>query len=469
MSSNYKKNTLGSAAKTLIMLVLATGSSIAMSYLGVGKESIIMVFLLGVLFSSVLTGSYFWGILNSILSLMAFNFLFTVPIYTFHIYSSNDIILLMFFLITAVVSGTVTSKLQQQIEISLKNENTAKILHQISSGFLPVSGQKSIMHQGISFIKDYTGFDSIIELENKEIYNAYDVLPTGNHLSFEIKSGTVKLGNLLVYNKNQAFDEQIELIIQAVSTQLGIALDRESLYIEREKIRVAMEKEHLRSTLLRSVAHDLRSPLTALSGAANLLADNYETLTFDERKTLVLGMSEEITWLTGLVENILNMTRINDSQLLIHKEFEVIDDVVSEAVSHISRLLNDRNLIVELPKQVIMVPVDGKLIVQVLINLLENAIRHTTSQSKISLEIKEERDFLKIIVADTGEGIAENIKENLFDKFVTLERNVTDGKKGIGLGLAICKAIVEAHGGEIFTESNVPKGSRFIFTLPLEG
>ncbi|QSX09671.1 DUF4118 domain-containing protein [Alkalibacter rhizosphaerae] len=439
-----------------------------MHLLGVGKESIIMVYLLGVLFTSVLTGSYKWGILHSFTSLMILNFLFTEPRFTFIIYSSNDIILLVFFLITAVVSGTVTSKLQKQIEISERNEATTKILYQTASGFLPVSGKKSIIHQGMIFIKEFAGFDSAVCLEEDATYCFEAPKNEHSYLSYPIESNQLRLGELRIFNENRQPDPQSELIVQAVATQLAIALDREHLYMEREEIRIAMEREHLRSTLLRSVAHDLRTPLTGLSGAANLLADNYETLSYEERQKLAMDMSEEIIWLTNLVENILNMTRISDAQLLLHKEEEVIDDIVSQALSHISRLLKDRPFTVHLPDEVVMVQADGKLLVQVLINLLENAIRHTDPNSSISLEVVKMDHTLKISVCDTGSGIDPNIKTKIFEKFVTLDRSISDGKRGIGLGLAICKAIVDAHGGTIVARDNEPAGTCMILTLPLE-
>ena len=260
---------------------------------------------------------------------------------------------------------------------------------------------------------------------------------------------------------------QTDLIIQAVVTQLGIALDREKLYSEQGNIRLAMEQERLRATLLRSIAHDLRSPLTALSGAGNLLADDYDNLTDDMRKKLAVDISEEIAWLISLVENILNMTRINESQLMLHKDDEVIDDVVSEAIVHVDRLLKDRKFSVTLPDEVVTVQMDGRLIVQVLINLLENAIRHTPPDSDISLTVSAQSEKISVAVVDTGDGIDERIAASLFDRFVTLSKAVSDGRRGMGLGLAICKAIIEAHGGTIAAEVNKPKGTRIVFTLPV--
>jgi len=378
--------------------------------------------------------------------------------------------LLAFFLVTAVVSGIVTSRLQQQMELAAKNERTARKLYQISSGFLSVSGKRNIALRGISYIREYTGCESIVKLiKGDEVYQSTDQELKEPYIEYQVKSSAGQLGVINVFANRKKLGDQNDLIIQAVATQLGIALDREQLHSEQENIRLAMERERLRSTLLRSVAHDLRSPLTGLSGAGNLLADNYDNLADDERKKLAVDISEEITWLIDLVENILNMTRINESQLVIKKEHEVVDDVVSEAISHLSRLLSERRFIADLPEEVIMVPMDGRLIVRVIINLLENALRHTPPEAEIRLHVAALPDKIEISVSDTGRGIDEGVKDNLFDKFVTLDKAVTDGSRGIGLGLAICKAIVEAHGGTIYAESNKPRGAVFTFTLPMEG
>lgn len=467
MSTNGISRNRINGIKTLLIFCISSAASVTISYLGIGKESIIMVFLLGVLFSTVLTSSYVWGVVSSIASLMLVNYLFTEPRFTLVIYDSNDIILLAFFLITAGVSGKITSRLQQQIQLTEKNERTTQVLYKIAAGFLPISGKKSIINRGVSFVDEYTGYSCNITLiDDDQIYGK----PI-NELSccdFNIVSNTGKLGVLSVLGMKKVEDGQSEIIIQAIATQMGIALEREQLNTEREKIKVAMEREQLRATLLRSVSHDLRSPLTALSGAGNLLYDKYYNLSDEERRNLAGDISEEIAWLTNLVENILNMTRINESQLLLKKDEEVIDDVVSEAVAHTRRIIKDRKFSITLPEEVIALPMDGKLIVQVLINLLENAVRHTPEGSEISLDVAKKGNQLEVTVADTGEGIDSSIEDRVFDRFVTLETGITDGKKGIGLGLTICKAIIEAHGGIIFTEPNIPTGSRFIFRLPLE-
>lgn len=455
--------------KTLILFAFTSGSSVLVSLMGVGKESVIMVFLLGVLFTTVITSSYQFGIITSFASLMTFNFLFTEPRFTFVIYHRNDIVLLLFFLVTAMVSGVVTSRLQQQKELAAKNERTARILYNIVSGFLSVTGKRNIIRRGISYLSEYTGCDAVIQLEgDEETYYDEQIEEKRLHHVYSLNSSTGILGHLSIYNDKGPVDEQTELIIQAVATQLGIALDKELLYTKQERTRLAMESERLRATLLRTVAHDLRSPLTALLGAGNLLADKYSELSDEERQKLATDISEEIVWLTNLVENILDMTRINESRLVIDKEKEVVDDVVSEAITHLERLLKKRDFSVHLPEKVIMVPMDGRLIVRVLINLLENAVLHTHNDASLDLTVFQEESKVVFRISDTGEGMDEACYHNLFTKFTPVDKKIIDGKRGLGLGLSNCKVLVEAHGGSIWAEPNHPNGSVFIFTLPLD-
>jgi two-component system sensor histidine kinase KdpD len=249
---------------------------------------------------------------------------------------------------------------------------------------------------------------------------------------------------------------------------MGIALDREVASREREDIRIAMESERMRNNLLRAVAHDLRSPLTALTGASRLLAEKLEELDREEQKRLATDISEEMIWLANLVENILNMTRIRENKFNLSLEDELVDDVVNEALSHVSGILKGRKFTVSLPDEVVLLPMDGKLVAQVLINLLDNAVRHTPADSEISLRVSVNDKDAVFEVRDTGNGIDESVRDTLFDGFVTYDSGVTDGKRGMGLGLAICKAGVEGHGGRI-TAKNTERGASFVFTLPLKG
>lgn len=446
--------TIKNGIKTAAVIALAIDCGLLISGFGIDNENVIMVFLLSVLFTAVLTSSREWAIAAALISAMLFNYLFTQPRYSFLIYDTNDLMLLLFFVVTGMVSGTVASRLQQEMKLASESERTTKIMYSIASDFLSASGKDSVIKKATKLVGEYAGLDS-------EIYLDANIAKQG----YAIRSRFGTLGTLVVHGGKP--DRQQYLIIQAVCTQLGIALERESLVADREKIRIAMEREQQRGMFLRSIAHDLRSPLTALSGAGNLLADNYDRLTDIERRKLASDISEEIVWLTDLVENILNMTRINEQKLALHKQDEVIDDVIGEAVKHTERLLHGRRVQVKLPDEVVAVPMDGKLIAQVIINLLENAARHTPENSEITLAAKA-KENLTVSIADTGDGVPEAVRGNLFERFVTQDEDVVDGRRGLGLGLAICKAIIEAHGGTIYLEDNAPKGSIFTFTLPME-
>jgi two-component system, OmpR family, sensor histidine kinase KdpD len=466
--SKYK-NTLKSVMTVIMLLTVVSAGSLLGHYFGVGNESIIMLYLLAVLFATVLSKSYIFGIITAVMGVMMFNYLFTEPRFTFFINSSNDIMLLLFFLVTAVVAGSIMSRLQKQMNISSRNEMTARLLHVVSGGFLHVTGINNILMRGISYIYEYSGCIAEIELINGELFSDSSKVSDKSFFNEYIINGTsAVLGKMKIFNVSDTVREIHEMLFITVATQTGIALDREYTYNERENIRIAMEHEKLRSILLRAVAHDLRSPLTALTGASSVLAESFDRLSADEQKALAVDINEEMIWLANLVENILNMTRINESQLVISKEFEVVDDVVGEAVTHMKKLLVNRKFTVLLPSDVIALPMDGKLVVQVIINLLGNAVKHTPIDAEIALSVSMDKDNAIFSVADTGNGEIDTIKYELFRENIRSKPASSDGRHGMGLGLAICRAIIEGHGGKIWVESNYPQGVKFIFTIPIE-
>lgn len=442
--------------KMLLVMIISTACSTVIEQLGVGNESIVMVFLLGVLFSAVLTCSRSWAATAAVLSTLVFNLLFTEPRYTLHVYNASDLILLGFFLVTAIVAGTITSRLQTQMKLAGSNEKTAQTMYKIASGFLSASGTNSVIKKGKDMVHEYIGIDGYVLLGERTVGGVHE---------YPIVGASGIQGKLVL---DEEPEPQKVLMIQALCTQLGIALEREKLVKEREEISIAMERERQRSMLLRSIAHDLRSPLTALSGSGSLLADNYEVLTDGERKKLACNVSEETVWLIDLVENILGMTRITEDKLVLNKQDEVIDDIVEEAVKHTERLFKENKLQVTLPDEILTAPMDGKLIAQVIINLLENAVCHTPQGTDVALSVCENNGSIAVSVADNGEGVPYKIKAKLFEKFATQNEDIVDGKMGLGLGLAICKTIVEAHGGTISYADNIPHGSVFTFMIPME-
>ena len=455
----------------MLLVLISTVISVFMSNFGIDKESIIMVYLVGVLIVTVVTKGYIYGAVASVLSVLMFNYLFTVPIHTFMIYNPSDVSLLLFFFIASLISSSLTSRFQEQLVIAEEKKHTACLLYEITNSFLNITGKNNIIMQGIKYIYYHTGYASEVELiDDNEIYRDNMVeIDKSNTMVMELDIHRLKkkIGTIKIFYKSNDIKLDSELLIKMVVTQMGITLDREFIYNERENIRIKMEREHLRSNLLRGISHDLRTPLTAIVGASGVILEDVDKLDLESIKKLVKDINEESLWLNNLVENILNMTRIGEGKMVIQKQDEVVDDIIDEALRHISGLINNRNIDVSFPDEVISVPMDGKLIVQVLINLLDNAIKHTKENEEIHLNVFTKDSNIVFEVADEGCGIDEKIKDSLFKSFVTSGSKVIDGKRGMGLGLAICKAIVNAHGGEITAENRDGKGAVFKFTLPL--
>jgi len=457
--------------KLILLVIFSTILSLFLQNFGVGKESIIMVFLVSVLVATVVTRGYFYGIIASVISVFIFNYFFTVPVHTFITYNPNDVILMIAFLGASLILGTMTNLFQQQLLIAKQNEHTARLLYKVTNSFLNITGQKNIILQGIKYIYQNTNYNSRVSLlDYSEIYtDECREFTTENMDSKEIpiQGLTKQLGIIeVIYDKNN-FSLEHDLLIKTVITQMGLSLDREFMYNEREKIRVAMEREKTRSNLLRAISHDLRTPLTGIVGASGVIVDNIEQLDKSSISKLATDINDEALWLNKLVENILNMTRIDEGQFVMNKTYEVVDDIVYEAMDHISSLGKTRLISVSIPDEVVTLFIDGKLIVQVLINLLDNALHHTQDYCHIFLRVYTQGDYAIFEVADDGDGIDKSIEKSLFDSFVTFTNKIIDGKRGIGVGLSICKTIIEAHNGTITARESPEGGALFQFTLPL--
>lgn len=250
----------------------------------------------------------------------------------------------------------------------------------------------------------------------------------------------------------------VAIFISALTTQIK----------HQEQMRLDVEKEKVRSNLLRAISHDIRTPLTSIAGAAAGIIDNKDKLSEEQKIELLSNIKEESVWMIRMVENLLSITRINDEQASLSTVDELVEDVISSAVVKFSKRFPDTDISVDIPKEMLLVPMDSILIEQVLINLMENAIAHGITTTKLCLTVKTTEDSAVFSVEDNGQGIDEHLLPDIFQGMLnTQSGRSSDNKRNMGMGLSVCQAIITAHHGTMKAE-NVPNGgAKISFSLPL--
>ena len=251
----------------------------------------------------------------------------------------------------------------------------------------------------------------------------------------------------------------VAIMTGALTTQLKV----------QEKIWSEMEHERMRGNLLRAVSHDLRTPLTSIYGATSAILENYDALTKEQRLKLTQEVREDAQWLIRMVENLLSVTRIDDGTVQIRKTPTVLEELVDTVLVKFRKHYPDQEVIVRIPEEFIMIPMDAMLIQQVLINILENAVNHAAGMTELILEVKRADKRVIFSVLDNGSGIPDDRQKVLFNGYLGREEQPADGTRhNMGIGLSVCSAIIKAHGSEIASYNRPTGGAAFVFSLEME-
>lgn len=258
------------------------------------------------------------------------------------------------------------------------------------------------------------------------------------------------------------FTLAISIMVSALTTRMK---EQTEVLLEREKLLMDAEKEKMRANLLRSISHDLRTPLTGIIGNSTTYIDNEKTLDDAEKLQLVEHIREDSNWLLNMVENLLSVTRINQQSMKIATSMESVEEMVSEALIRFHKRLPDAAVTVQVPEEFLMIPMDAMLIEQVIINLLENAIVHSGSKLPVELIVSHNGTQVIFRVKDYGIGIPPDKLNTIFDGSCYVPDSSSDSHRGMGIGLSICKTIITAHSGQI-TAANHEAGCEFTFILP---
>lgn len=495
----FKKTNALSIVKDLAIslgvIIVTSLIGLFFAHLGFSEANIITLYILGVLITSIVTSSKLaWGF-SSVASVLIFNFLFTKPRFSLMAYGDGYPITFAIMFVASLITGSLASKMHNQTKQSSQAAYRTKILFDANRLLQRASDDEEVLKITAEQLKKLLNREIVIFKQNKDtlqtlVYALDDSFQMGekelniatsiliNH-SYDYKDAQLRCdyyllktqlrtyGIVAVYKNEKEIDSFENSIILSLVGECALALENLFNAKEKELAAVLAENEQLRANLLRAISHDLRTPLTAISGNASNLISNASS--FDEQTKLSIynDIYNDSMWLINLVENLLSITRLEEGRMNLNFTAELIDEVVAEAVKHVHMRQGGQKITVVHKDEFLLAKMDTRLIIQVIINILDNAIKYTPKDSMITITTEKQKDKAIISIADNGAGIPDELKERVFDMFYTGANKLADSRRSIGLGLALCKSIISVHGGEIFVKDNVPSGAIFTFTLPI--
>lgn len=493
---NRTQKHIKDALVTLSLVALPTIVGFLFSDLRGYETNITILYILSVLLTARFTDGYFYGIAAAMLSFLTFNWCFTEPYFSLKINDPTLLLTVVTMTITATITSALTSKVKQTAAEARQREAESSLLYQMTNHLTDAeTGDQiaSIVAETVSgvlschaaflcfdensvpspyFIQQKGDGDQVHRrLENptefqkrmKCLHDAYDV--GTEFYDYPIYGRSALLGVLRIPTTcGKALSDQQTKLLHSVIESTSLALDRLYSLREQAKSREETTRERDRGNLLRAISHDLRTPLAGIMGNSEMLMGMTEKS--DGRYALAKDVYEDADWLHGLVENILNLTKFQDGHLALKKEPEAVEEVIGAALVVLKKRAPEREIEVDIPDCLLLVPMDARLITQVLVNLLDNAVKHTQLGEEIRISVQEVPHAVSFIVSNRGQSIPEDALPKLFQMFYTTSRTESSTRKGVGLGLPICRSIVEAHGGSIKAENQAAGGVQFTFTLP---
>ena len=486
------------------ILSVATMFGYMMSNWGFGDIPIVSTYIIGVFLTTFITKGKFCGIVASFLSVLLFNFCFTRPIYTFEVADIRHLILFVVMFIISIICASLTHKVKKYAKLSAQKAYRLEILLATSRKLQKAADKYEIVEQTVAQLGTllekniyfYLGNPRLNPLPftyicNETLQSNFDnqrwvavaewtfknnrhagfsttTLPGEKCLYLAVRNGEKVFGVVAIYMENQRVPAYEEGIMVAILNECAVALEKNELLKEQEDASLQLQQEQLRANLLRSISHDLRTPLTCISGNAEVLIHNVDQMNQEKTQKLCEDIYDESIWLINLVENLLSVTRIENGTMRLQLNIESLSDIVEEALKHVRRNLNQHSIHVQHENDLLMVKADGRMIIQVITNIVDNALKYTPQGTQITIRTQQVNDKVVVKIADDGLGITDEAKNKLFDMFYSSRTNAADGRRGMGLGLALCKSIINAHGGELTVADNKPQGTIFQFNLDVE-
>ena len=487
---------------TAFIFAVCTLIGLLFQKLNFTDTNIVTIYILGVLLTSIVTDGYLCSVAGSFLSVFLFCFFLTEPRMSFQTYAVGYPVTFLITLISSVLTGALAAKLKTHAKLSAQLAFRTQILFDTDRLLQKAKGEREILdvtctqllrllnrnitayvveNNALSEGKLFSGAEEDTEdfltkeeqqiarwtYENRQRAGASTHhFPQAKCLYLAIRSGNNVYGVIGIPLQKETLDSFEYSILLSVINECALAMENAQNAMEKEKNAVIAKNEQLRADLLRAISHDLRTPLCSISGNADMLLSNSERLDEATKHQIYTDIYDDSEWLIGVVENLLSITRLNDGRLKFKFSDQLLDEVIAESLRHISRKHDDYRIVSDC-EELVLARMDVRLIIQVLVNLIDNAIKYTPPGTVICIQGTKTDGKAQISVKDNGPGIPDEMKPHIFQMFYTGKTTVADSHRSLGLGLALCHSIIEAHDGTLILTDHDPHGCNFTFTLPL--
>jgi len=495
-TSRRRRDRLLGYIEVLGFVAMATGIGAMFDSLGLSDATLVMTYLLAVVLSAVRLGRG-PALLASLAGVLLFNFFFTTPRLTFVVDNPEQIYTFSVMLVIALIVSALTAKIREQIDLSREKERRTEVLYRVSHRLAGIPGELQLVRAAqeelVSIFSGEIAFflarDGNLRIASRPIPgptdwpNTYDAakwayehrqmagwgtdaIPDAQALYLPLATPNAIMGVLAwrPEDTGQLVSFERRQLLKVIAAQIALALERDRLAQETQAILAQVDAEKIRSSLLSAVSHDLRTPLTSISGAASTLLE--QELNPTTQRELAEGIAAEADRLNRLLENLLQLTRLESGGLRLRREWQALDETIRSVVAREERALTDRPVQVCLPEEPLWVPIDEVLIEQVLQNLVDNAAKYSNEGMPIEITARSVAGGVQVAVSDRGIGIDPDECDRVFDKFYRGRGRAGSGSRGTGLGLAISRGIVLAHEGRIWAEPRPGGGAVFQFFLP---
>lgn len=487
--------------RALSILVLTTLVGYLFESMGFTKENIITIYILSVLVTSIITNDKKFSWITSIIAVIVFNFCFTYPKYTLFVYEPGYPVTFLVMFVASFMTGTLATQLKNIAQQSSLRAYRTNVLLDTDQAFTKTHNkEEAIEVLGSHLVKLLDKDVAIYDVQEEQlgksyffpskeaiIENVFDEeivswVYTNNHhagygstnytsapcLYYSIRIQNKVYGVVGIHIDQEPLEAfEVDLLV-AILQECALTMDNFFIQKEKEEAAILAQKEKVRANMLRGISHDLRTPLTSISGNANILMSNGEYLNEETKQGLYKSIYEDSIWLNNMVENLLSVSRIEEGRINVTFRPELVEELLEEAVHHTLPYKGNQTLSIEMENPYLLIKADSTLILQLLNNLLDNAIKYAGDSAHIRLRGYESEEYACIEIVDDGPGILKEDMEHIFETFYVGQNKIIDSNRSLGLGLALCKNIVDLHSGKITVEDNIPHGAKFKIELPLE-